>query len=32
MDVSRLRGSIVPVITPFDDDGQIDEQTLEAID
>ena len=28
MDVSRLRGSIVPIITPFADDGQIDEETL----
>ncbi len=31
MDVSRLRGSIVPIITPFADDGQIDEQTLERL-
>lgn len=28
MDVSRLRGSIVPIITPFADDGQIDEEAL----
>lgn len=31
MDVSRLRGSIVPIITPFDDDGRIDEGTLERL-
>jgi 4-hydroxy-tetrahydrodipicolinate synthase len=31
MDTSRLRGSIVPVITPFDDAGQIDERTLETL-
>ena len=31
MDVSRLRGSIVPIITPFDDGGQIDEGTLERL-
>lgn len=31
MDVSRLRGSIVPIITPFDSDGQIDEGTLERL-
>ncbi len=33
MNTERLRGSIVPVITPFDDDGRLDEQTLgELID
>jgi len=31
MDVSRLRGSIVPIITPFDGDGRIDEGTLERL-
>jgi 4-hydroxy-tetrahydrodipicolinate synthase len=31
MDTSRLRGSIVPIITPFDDAGQIDEGTLERL-
>ena len=31
MDVSRLRGSIVPIITPFDSDGRIDEGTLERL-
>lgn len=31
MDVSRLRGSLVPVITPFADDGQIDQRTLERL-
>ena len=31
MDVSRLRGSIVPIITPFDPDGRIDEHTLERL-
>ncbi len=31
MDVSRLRGSIVPIITPFDGDGRIDEDTLERL-
>jgi 4-hydroxy-tetrahydrodipicolinate synthase len=31
MDVSRLRGSIVPVITPFDREGAIDDQTLERL-
>ncbi|MHB8644936.1 MAG: 2,4-dihydroxyhept-2-ene-1,7-dioic acid aldolase [Thermomicrobiales bacterium] len=31
MDVSRLRGSIVPIITPFDDDGRIDDGTLERL-
>src|SRR5437660_1439276 len=31
MDVSRLRGSLVPVITPFSDDGQIDQHTLERL-
>jgi 4-hydroxy-tetrahydrodipicolinate synthase len=31
MDVSRLRGSIVPVITPFGRDGGIDERTLEGL-
>jgi len=31
MDVSQLRGSIVPIITPFDGDGRIDEGTLERL-
>ncbi len=31
MDISRLRGSIVPIITPFGADGQIDEETLERL-
>ncbi|MDQ6834422.1 MAG: 4-hydroxy-tetrahydrodipicolinate synthase [Chloroflexota bacterium] len=31
MDVSRLRGSIVPIITPFADDGRVDEGTLERL-
>jgi len=31
MDVSRLRGSIVPIITPFDGDGRIDEETFERL-
>ncbi len=31
MDVSRLRGSIVPIITPFDNDGRIDEDMLERL-
>ena len=28
MDVSRLRGSIVPIVTPFANNGEIDEETL----
>lgn len=31
MDVSRLRGSIVPIVTPFDAGGQLDERALGAL-